>query len=546
MTFCRGEARLDRLWETQAMDPNSRSNSPKSAAHDPSKTQVAGDGDMGATIVGDEAATARPAPTAAAPAAKSADGMPERMGDFKIIKKLGQGGMGAVYLAHQESLDRQVALKVMAPAVAARPNFVERFYREARSMAKLDHPNIVRGFAVGEANGQHYVAMELIDGKSMQDWLDKQGKLSVGDALHVAIKACDALQHAHDLGLIHRDIKPDNMLVTSKGVVKISDMGLAKQVDEDNSMTQSGTGLGTPFYMAPEQARNAKHVDARSDVYALGSTLYHFLTGTYPFKGESTLELIMSKEKGQFPTARRLNPEVPERLTLMIDKSLQKDPKHRYQSCADMMRDLEGLGLANATLSFIAGAAGNNWATLQPRPGSGVQAPTAAAAAPNRATIAGPAKTAAPAPAPVGDVWYVRYPDEASGKLKEAKLATAQVLTIIKNGQLSPKAKASKIKGGDYLPLAQFPEFLSAITARNVKQQADKKATDMKGLYAQIDRQDRWHKRLRWLRNLTSNTAGLISLVLWLVFVAALVGGGGYALWKYGYPMAAEYLKVKS
>ncbi len=299
--------------------------------------------------------------------------MPDRMGDFRILKKLGQGGMGAVYLAHQESLDRQVALKVMAPAVAARPNFVERFYREARSMAKLDHPNIVRGFAVGEANGQHYVAMELIDGKSMQDWLDKQGKLSVGDALHVAIKACDALQHAHDLGLIHRDIKPDNMLVTSKGVVKISDMGLAKQVDEDNSMTQSGTGLGTPFYMPPEQARNAKHVDARSDVYALGSTLYHFLTGTYPFKGESTLELILSKEKGQFPTARRLNQEVPERLSLMIDKSLQKDPKHRYQSCADMLRDLESLGLANATLSFIAGAAGNNAATLQPRAGSVVQ-----------------------------------------------------------------------------------------------------------------------------------------------------------------------------
>jgi serine/threonine-protein kinase len=529
------------------MNPNSRPNVSKSAGDDPSRTQVSGDADLGATIVGDQ--TAKPLPsaeTAAAAPAKPADGMPDRMGDFRVLKKLGQGGMGAVYLAHQESLDRQVALKVMAPAVAARPNFVERFYREARSMAKLDHPNIVRGFAVGEANGQHYVAMELIDGKSMQDWLDKQGKLSVGDALHVAIKACDALQHAHDLGLIHRDIKPDNMLVTSKGVVKISDMGLAKQVDEDNSMTQSGTGLGTPFYMAPEQARNAKHVDARSDVYALGSTLYHFLTGTYPFKGESTLELILSKEKGQFPTARRLNQEVPERLTLMIDKSLQKDPKHRYQSCADMMRDLESLGLAHATLSFIAGAVGNNAATLQPRAGSGVQSGVATAAAPRPATMAGAKPATAASAAPVGDVWYVRYPDEASGKLKEAKLTTAQVLQIVKTGQLSQKAKASKVKGGDYLPLAQYPEFQSAVNTRNVKQEADKKAKDMKGLYEQIDRQDRWRKRLRWLRGLTESTAGLISLMLWLAFVAAVVIGGGYAVIHYGFPMAAEYLKIKS
>ena len=219
--------------------------------------------------------------------AKSAgDGAPlTQLGDFKIVKKLGQGGMGEVYLAHQISLDRDVALKVMAKQFSSQETFVKRFKREAQTMAKLDHPHIVRGYAVGEDQGLLFLAMELIKGKSMQDWMEKLGKLSVGDALHVTLIVADALKHAHEINMIHRDIKPDNILVTDKGLVKVSDMGLAKAMDEDMSMTQSGTGLGTPYYMPPEQARNAKHVDHRSDIYALGCTLYHFVSGKLPFAG---------------------------------------------------------------------------------------------------------------------------------------------------------------------------------------------------------------------------------------------------------------------
>lgn len=513
-----------------------------------------GDGDMGATVItpgeGSSQKTspkpaAKPTPAAAPstspPAAKPAkpeEPMPERMGNFRIIRKLGQGGMGAVYLAHQENLDRQVALKVMAPAVAQRPGFVERFYREARAMAKLDHPNVVRGFDVGEANGQHYVAMELIDGKSMQDWLNQLKQLDVGDALHVTIKAADALQHAHDMGLIHRDIKPDNMLVTSKGVVKVSDLGLAKQVDEDNSMTQSGTGLGTPYYMPPEQARNAKHVDHRSDIYALGSTLYHFLTGRYPFTGESTLELILAKEKGTFTPANRVNKQVPERLALMIDKCLAKDPKHRYQSCNDLIRDLESLGLASATLSFIPNAGGNAAAQLTSKSRPAGAATVAPAPAARTAAAAGSAASPAakPAGAPAAEgVWYVRYPDE-SGKVKEAKLSTAQLLTIIKSGQLDLRAKAAKVKGGDYQPLAQYAEFEPAVRARLTKKQAEKTGDKFKDLYSQIDREQKWYKWKRYFGGLFSSGMGFVGLLIWLTVIVVGLGGVGWVVLNVGLP----------
>ena len=267
-----------------------------------------------------------------------------QVGDFRIEKKLGQGGMGTVFLATQVSLDRKVALKTLSPEFAKKEDFVKRFIREARSMARLQHPNVVQVYAADTASGVNYVAIEFIDGRSMQGWMNELKQLNVGDALHVVLVCADALKHAHDQNMIHRDIKPDNILVTSKGVVKVADFGLAKAVDDDVSMTQSGTGLGTPLYMAPEQARNAKHVDKRSDIYALGSTLYYFLTGKLPFTGENTLELIVAKEKGNFPHARKHNPQIPERLDLMIDKMLMKDPNHRYADCGEIIRDLGGAG----------------------------------------------------------------------------------------------------------------------------------------------------------------------------------------------------------
>nr|MDQ3329590.1 serine/threonine protein kinase [Planctomycetota bacterium] len=205
--------------------------------------------DVDATVVGDgtQVDSVPPAPPSSPnPASGSDPKKISRVGDFQLLRKLGQGGMGTVYLAKQVSLDRLVALKTLSKELSKREDFVARFLREARAMAKLDHPNIVRAYAAETSQGLHFAAIEYVDGQSMQKWLGEQGRLSVGDALLVTLAAADALRHAHEQNMIHRDIKPDNILVTKRGVIKVADFGLAKATDEDVSMTQSGVGLGTP------------------------------------------------------------------------------------------------------------------------------------------------------------------------------------------------------------------------------------------------------------------------------------------------------------
>ena len=275
------------------------------------------------------------------------------LGDYKLVKKLGEGAMGVVYQARQISYPREVAVKVLFKHIANNPKLVERFYREARVTGRLDHPNIVQGYEVGEAHGFHYFAMEFVDGDTLQKWLVRLGQLSVGDALHIILRCASGLQHAHDHEVIHRDVKPDNILITRQGVVKIADLGMVKQLDEDMSLTQTGHAVGTPWYMPLEQARNSKEADNRCDIYALGCVLYCLLTGQPPFTGRTLVDVIQAKEFGTFPPARQFSAEVPEKLDLILMKMTAKQVKYRYGSCTEVIRDIEGLGLANKTLTFL-------------------------------------------------------------------------------------------------------------------------------------------------------------------------------------------------
>lgn len=440
-----------------------------------------------------------------------------RLGDFEVKKQLGKGGMGVVYLAHQVSLDRDCALKVMSKELAAKPGFVERFVREARSMAKIHHPNVVSCYAVDEDKGLHFVAMELVDGRSMQDWLNIQKQLSVSDALLVTIIVGEALHHAHELNMVHRDVKPDNILVTKKGLVKLSDLGLAKAVDEtDMSLTQSGTGLGTPHYMAPEQARNAKHVDRRCDVYALGCTLYHFLSGKTPFSGESLVDLIANKEKGKFTPVHRLNNQVPERLSLMIDKAMASDVRNRYQSCEEFVRDLESLGLAGQALSFI--DAENR--TVARRVGTSPSAN--AATKPMGTTNSG--RPGGPVANPESQ-WYLRTEDGKQVKID--RLTAPQILTLIKSDRLNEKAKASLQAKGPFLPLAQIPvfddEFRKFLVRKQTNSRNSNLAAEYNKLAKQYDRLSIWRR----VRNAVNSALGAFALVVWL----AIVGGIGVGLY---------------
>lgn len=459
-----------------------------------------------------------------------------RLGDFELRKRLGKGGMGEVFLAKQISLDRTVALKTLTRELARKEDFVKRFQREAKAMAKIDHNNVVKVYAVSAYKGIHFVAIEYVDGKSVQDWLDKLGSLPVSDAVHIAVVCAEALSHAHQKNMIHRDIKPDNILLTKTGVIKVADFGLAKVMDEDVSMTQSGTGLGTPLYMAPEQARDAKYVDQRCDIYALGATLYHMLTGQLPYKGDSTLELIIAKEKGKYTAAKQVRSEIPERLDLIIDKMMAKDPNHRYKNCGEVVKDLSGLGMHGQPLSFIEGAEAP----------TGIGLPRSQTMAAMGATIAGGAASLT-RPSDTGlrsntsRTWYVQYhtPD---GKPMMEKFSTRRVVKMINAGILTPKARAKASSDGSYLPLAQFSEFSDAIDQQLARRAATGKNEDMQSLYKQVDRDERSRQRWRWLRNKLRGFVGGVGLVLWILTIL-VVGGVIYFTGSIAFEIGGEYVE---
>ncbi len=464
--------------------------------------------DLGATVINEE-------PKAEQPKQKTV------LGDFELGKKLGQGGMGAVYLARQISLDRTVALKLLSKEMAKKPGFVERFTREARSMAKLDHVNAVKVYAADSASGQHYVAIEFVDGASMQKWMDKLGKLSVADAVHIILRCADALRVAHELNMIHRDIKPDNILLTKKGIVKVADFGLAKVIDdEDMSMTQSGTGLGTPLYMAPEQARDAKTTDKRTDIYALGVTLYYFVTGKLPFSGDTVVKLIMAKEAGKYDSARKHNREVPEKLDLIIDKMIQKDKNHRYATCDDFIRDLEPLGLESPSLSFIEG--GEVLATRR------TAAPTTA----GTMNLSSAGKTSADVVLEATEkmaakdqvLWYVKHTN-SKGQIVISKMTAAQIQQMIKAELLDLKATTRRGDKGDFLPVAQFQEFEDFAKRRLAKASAQTRAGSMKDMYAKIEKEQKRRKIWRWFRGLFEGAMGGVGFIIYILLIAgALVG----------------------
>ena len=491
---------------------------------------------------------------------KGADGRPRsskkkvtQLGDFRLMKKLGQGGMGEVYLANQVSLDRLVALKILSKEMAKKAGFVERFVREARAMAKIDHANAVKVYAAESDKGLHYAAIEYIDGQSMQDWMDDRGKLSVGDAMNVVLACADALNHAHELNLIHRDIKPDNILVNKKGVVKVADFGLAKALDdEDMSMTQSGTGLGTPLYMPPEQARDAKHVDNRTDIYALGCTFYYVLRGELPFKGDSVLKLIIAKEQGKYESVRKINPEVPERLALMIDKMIQKEAKHRYSSCGEMIADLEKLGLENETLSIIDGAdAAGGARSARTRSRSTVSATGAGATSggagqtmPGYRTSEEDA-TATEQKSPTQDkaVWYVRFTNK-KGEAQVKEMTTRQVQQGILAEALDVKAQAQKKdQGGGFLALAAYNEFQALMKKRLAKTTEHVRSDHMKDMYAKLDKEQTRRKRWRWLKNMTEGVLGGFGLIVYLAIVVVVLIAIYWVVVNVVYPKISENLE---
>ncbi len=274
------------------------------------------------------------------------------LGGYEIIAKVGQGGMGAVFRARQISMDRIVALKILPQRIAQDPKAKERFLREARICAGLNHANLINGIDCGEAGGYMYFAMEFVEGETVKSLHKRKGRLQPAECLKIVRQAAAALDYAHSKKLVHRDVKPDNIMLMPDGTAKLCDLGLARSTAniEDSSLTQSGQSLGTPHYISPEQARG-EEVDARTDIYALGATMYHLLAGQPVFDGNTPAVIMAKHITESSPALTALNPAISDDLAYIVSKMLAKKPGDRYANIAQFVADLDAVESGRAPIA---------------------------------------------------------------------------------------------------------------------------------------------------------------------------------------------------
>ncbi|HEX4611912.1 MAG TPA: serine/threonine-protein kinase, partial [Urbifossiella sp.] len=347
---------------------------------------------------------------------------PSQLGAYDVVSKIAEGGMGTVYKGRDRRTGEVVAIKVISPGTNRNPTVLLRFEREFTAARVLEHPNVVRAIEYCGTGPHPFLVMEFVDGESVGQLVERAGPVPEDDAVRLIGQVCDGLQRAHKQGLIHRDVKPDNILVDRAGVAKLTDMGLVKDVDGDTNLTKTGRGLGTPHYMAPEQFRNAKGVDARGDVYSLGATLYCMVTGHIPFAHSNPLDCWMKKIRNEFPPPRELNPAVSERVDWAIRRAMSADPANRPASCREFFEDLTG----------------------QSRGSGPVKARTT----------------------PAADTWYMVYRDE-NNQPHTVKGTTQSIRDALRDNLLGDPAAilVGRSKAGQFVPLGSAPEFRDLVVA---------------------------------------------------------------------------------
>ena len=332
-----------------------------------------------------------------------------RFGAYEVLDVIGAGGMGRVYRARNVTLDRVVALKTLAPQFSSDTGFVQRFLKEARAAARLNHPNIVQIYDFGCEEGTYFLAMEYVDGPSLRTLLGK-ARLNERDAVLLVRHAVAALAIAHAQGIVHRDIKPDNLMLTARrDRLKLVDLGIAKRMDEDQVLTQTGQAVGTPQYISPEQIRGVRDIDARADIYSLGATFFQLVTGHAPYEGTSGAMIMSMHLTHPLPDPRTYVPELSEGVCRVLRKMMAKDRDERYRDVHALDRDLYKLQIgetpqplepsASAIATFVSGDAAPAPVAPVPRPPEPSAAPPPSHAPAPAPTPAPPATPSAAAPA---------------------------------------------------------------------------------------------------------------------------------------------------
>ena len=268
---------------------------------------------------------------------------------YEVRERIGGGGMSVVWKAYDLVLDRNVALKVLRPEMSEDEDFIRRFRREAKAAASLSHPNIVNIYDVGEDQGLYFIVMELVEGETLRDRLKREKRLELKEALNIAAQICEGLSHAHANRIIHRDIKPQNILITKQGHVKVADFGIARALG-GVSTTSTGVVVGSAPYLSPEQAKNGV-VSARSDLYSLGVVLYEMLSGSPPFAGESPVAVALQHLEAEIPSLREKNPDIPPAVDALVRKAMAKMPEDRFQSADEMLKAIRQIQSSYAASS---------------------------------------------------------------------------------------------------------------------------------------------------------------------------------------------------
>ncbi len=392
--------------------------------------------------------------------------MKTHLGHYEIVSELGRGGMGVVYKGYEPALGRHVAIKELSPSLAHDPNLVERFLREARSMAALSDPHIIQVYFIGtdEATQQPFFAMEFIDGDSLSGLLKREGKLSVENALKIMHQTASGLATAHDKGVIHRDIKPGNLMLTHRGQVKIADFGIALATqDISKKLTSTGEFVGTPGYLSPEVCLG-KVVDQRSDIFSLGIVLFEMLSGKTPFTDESPLGLMLEVVKAEIPDIRALNAEVDPQTAAILTRMVAKEPQDRFQSCHDLAAALEAHPLVakGGTVKLAVSKPAANDATM-------IGAPTPASAPQQRVPTPPPMVGRAATPAPLANA--ATSPSASRNPVPPTPPARPSVLERQdrKSGSALPLAIAALLvlclAGGAYAFRAPLGAFVAGFSA---------------------------------------------------------------------------------
>jgi serine/threonine protein kinase len=313
-------------------------------------------------------------PTPDAPPARPAgthDLANSMFGSYRLVRKIAHGGMGVIYEAIQTRLDRKVALKILTDSLESNPEFLQRFEREAKAAAALNHPNIVQVHDFGEADGRYYIVMEYVEGQNLSSYVNIRGKLPVAEALDLIEQAARALKAASEKSIVHRDIKPSNLMITRDGVIKVADLGLAKILNQDSELTMSNI-VGSPHFIAPEQALDSRKTDHRVDIYSLGLTLFYLVTAQYPFDGHSPISIVLAHSQKPLPTAAELGVDLPPEVEGLIRRMSAKNADDRYQDYDSLIKDIQlvkrGCAPAAPLPAIPLAAAPTPWPTPTPEP----------------------------------------------------------------------------------------------------------------------------------------------------------------------------------